>query len=176
MSEATQDDASESRRFGSAQSVWRRSFRRLGVPATNCDCGVFFAGAAPEARSQVIRPRRYGVGELNSGSWKPIGGVTLGRSWLDHGPSHLGGVEQGLRSQVSVNAGSCGPGCAQAGPGPRKATRPGSPGSWRTNGADHAVGRQGGPHDAECGSTDRTDRRVARYVFNLARKWNVPGA
>ena len=62
MSQATQDDVSASRRFGRGQSVWRRSFRRFGAPATNCDCGVFFAAAAPEARSRAIRPRRYGVG------------------------------------------------------------------------------------------------------------------
>ena len=105
MRPAAQDDVSASRRFGRAQSVWRRSFRRVGAPATNCDCGVFFAGAAPEARSRVIRPRRYGVGGPNSGSWKPIGGVTVGRSWLDHDRSQLGGVEQGLRSQVGVTLG-----------------------------------------------------------------------
>jgi hypothetical protein len=106
--QATQDDASASRRFGRAQSVWRRSFRRLGAPATNCNCVVFFPGTAPEARSRVIRPRRYSVGGLNSGSWKPIGGVTVGRSWLDHDRSHLGGVEQGLRGQVSVPLGHAG--------------------------------------------------------------------
>ena len=108
MRQATQDDVSASRRFGRAQSVWRRSFRRVGAPATNCDCGVFFAGAAPEARSRVIRPRRYGVGGLNSGSWKPIGGVSVGRPSLDHDRSHLGGVEQGLRSQVGVTLGHAG--------------------------------------------------------------------
>ena len=77
---ATQEDGLASRRLGRAQSVWRRSFRRLGFPATNCDCGVFFAGAAPEARSRAIRPRRYGVGGLDSGSWKPVGGVSVGRA------------------------------------------------------------------------------------------------
>ena len=87
------------------QSVWRRSLRRLGAPATNCDCGVFFAGAAPEARAGVIMPRRYGVGGRNLGSWKPIGGVTVRRPSLDHDRSHLGRVKQGLRSQVSVTLG-----------------------------------------------------------------------
>jgi hypothetical protein len=101
--QAAQDDVSASRRFGSAQSVWRRSFRRVGAPATNSDCGAFFAGAAPEARSRVIRPRRYGVGGLNSGSWKPIGGVSVGRPCLDHDRSHLRRVQQRLRSQVSVS-------------------------------------------------------------------------
>ena len=96
MRQATQDE----------QSVWRRLFRRLGAPATNCDCGVFFAGAASEARSGAIRPRRYGVGGLNSGRleayrrhhpWPTLG--------VDDGRSHLGGVEQGLRSQVGVALG-----------------------------------------------------------------------
>ena len=93
---------------GRAQSVWRRSFRPVGAPATNCDCGVFFAAAAPEARSRAIRPRRYGVGGLNSGSWKPIGGFSFERPLLDHDRSHLRRVEQGLRSQVSVTLGHAG--------------------------------------------------------------------
>jgi hypothetical protein len=93
--QATQDE----------QSVWRRSFRRVGAPATTCDCRVFFTHVAPEARSGVIRLRRYGVGGRNSGSWKPIGGVTVWRPSLDHDGSHLGGVEQGLRSQVGVTLG-----------------------------------------------------------------------
>ena len=105
MRHATQDDASEGRRFGRGQSVWRRSFRRVGVLAIDCDCGVFFAGAAPEARSRMISPRRYGVGGLNSRSWKPVGGVSVGRLSVDYGRSYLGGVEQGLRSQVSVPLG-----------------------------------------------------------------------
>jgi hypothetical protein len=77
--QATQADASESRRFRRAQSVWRRSFRRVRAPVTTCDRGVFFPGAALEARSGVIRPRRYGVGGLDSGSWKPIGDGNVGR-------------------------------------------------------------------------------------------------
>jgi hypothetical protein len=82
--QATQDDVSASRRFGSAQWVWRRLVRRVGAPAANCDCGVFFVGAAAEARSRVIRWRRYGAGGLNFCSWKPIRGVALGRPWQDH--------------------------------------------------------------------------------------------
>jgi hypothetical protein len=103
--QATQADASESRRFRRAQSVWRRSFRRVRAPVTTCDRGVFFPGAALEARSGVIRPRMYGVGGLNSGSCRPIGGVTLGRPWLNRDGSHLGRVKQGLRSQVGVTLG-----------------------------------------------------------------------
>jgi hypothetical protein len=51
-------DVSASRRFGRARSVWCRSFRRVRDPASNCDCGVFFAGAAPEARPRVIASHR----------------------------------------------------------------------------------------------------------------------
>ena len=105
MRQATRDDVLASRRLGSVQSVWRRSIRRVGPRATNCDCGVFFPGAGPEGGSRAIRPRRYGVGGPNSGSWKPIGGATVGRPWLHHDRSHLGGVKQGLRSQVSVTLG-----------------------------------------------------------------------
>jgi hypothetical protein len=47
----------------------------------------------------------YGVGGLNSGSCRPIGGVTLGRPWLNRDGSHLGRVKQGLRSQVGVTLG-----------------------------------------------------------------------